>query len=236
MIRLRRVLIPGEENPHNLPAGNWVQLSISDTGSGVSESIRSKIFDPFFTTKGAEGAGLGLSVVRGIIDGLRGHIFLTSKEGRGSIFDVYLQEVSVGALARVDLMPVIPKGDGHILLVDDERAILLMMQEMLRFQGYRLTIASDPESALNLFRQSPADFDLIITDQIMPQMTGAQLIQVIHQIRPQLPAIIISGCNEAEVGLPDQPRQWEFLRKPVTMIQICQTIQEQLQSGSLVER
>jgi len=182
-----------EDAPEStMSPGFYARLSVMDTGVGVAPEILDHIFDPFFTTKVAgEGTGLGLSVVHGIVASHGGAITVSSEPGKGSTFTVYLpkllQEQSRDFASGGS---PIPRGHERILFIDDEEELAAMADEMLTDLGYRVTSKTKAREALALFRLDPSRFDLIITDQTMPEMTGVDLAKEILAIRADMPIII----------------------------------------------
>ena len=183
--------------PH-LGEGPHLKLSVHDTGCGMESSILERIFDPFFTTREkGSGTGLGLSTVHGIVTELGGAVIVSSTPGKGSTFDVYLPRCEPDIHDTSHPGTDIPRGDGEtILFVDDEVAILHVGKTMLEQLGYEVSTASSGTEALKLFTSDPTRYDLVITDQYMPNMTGTQLVSEILQSRPELPVILISGYSE----------------------------------------
>ncbi|MBI1840414.1 MAG: response regulator [Verrucomicrobia bacterium] len=216
-------LVPAAETAETgvqtLPEGPLARLTISDTGPGIPPEVQDRVFEPFFTTKRpGHGTGLGLSVVHGIVQAHGGSILLRPRAGRGAIFDVYLPAVATpGANAPSQTDPNNPaSGTERILLVDDEPALLRVGESLLRRLGYRVTACEDPQKALSLFRKSAEEFDLVITDQSMPGLTGVEFAQRISKERPGMPIILCTGHG---AGLDyDRVRQHglnEVLEKPV---------------------
>ena len=177
--------------------GNYVQLSIADTGGGISPEILGKIFDPYFTTKETgKGTGMGLSIVHGIVKSYGGFITCHSRIGQGTVF-----HISLPAMEK-EIMPVIPKpietttaSNERILFIDDESMLAEMAQRMLSRIGYTVTVRTSSLEALNTFENHPDSFDLVITDQTMPGMTGIDLARRMLQIRPHLPIILCTGYS-----------------------------------------
>jgi two-component system cell cycle sensor histidine kinase/response regulator CckA len=205
--------------PLGITPGDYVMIEIKDDGPGISDKIKHKIFDPFFTTKGVgEGTGLGLSVVHGIIQKHDGRIFVESNEGKGTCFSVVLpqiehQDIQMDVEQIVDL----PEGTEKILLVDDEKVLLKILDRILSNLGYDVQSYDNSQKALDAFLQEANHFDLIITDQIMPDITGTQLIKRIRPVNPTIPIILFTGFNEAElekVG-PDQLGYNRIVKKPL---------------------
>ena len=174
-------------------------LSVKDTGSGMDEEIKKRIFEPFFTTKPVgEGTGLGLSVVYGIVKNHKGGITVYSEPGKGSVFKVYLPRVDPGvSVAPETPKPIpIPRGNERILVVDDEEFIVNSVRNMLQHLGYKVTALMDSQEALKLFSEKPSQFDLVMTDQTMPFMTGEDLGKEFMRIRPDIPIILCTGYSD----------------------------------------
>jgi signal transduction histidine kinase/ActR/RegA family two-component response regulator len=181
----------------DMQPGDYLVLSVKDTGAGMEEEVRKRVFEPFFTTKPVgEGTGLGLSVVYGIVKSHRGRITVYSEPGRGSIFRVYLPKAETRVLEKAEAPKPIPKGKERILFVDDEEIIVKSVQNMLEHLGYNVTAAMDSEEALKLFSGKPSEFDLVMTDQTMPAMTGEDLGKELMRIRPDIPVILCTGYSD----------------------------------------
>ncbi|MGK5092141.1 response regulator [Deltaproteobacteria bacterium TL4] len=215
--------------------GRYVHLKIRDTGKGMSPEEKECIFDPFFTTKGLggteigasrEGTGLGLSMVYNIIHNHRGAISVESEQGKGSTFHLYLPATAEGITIPVREEPVaeekpvlIEAVNGlRILIAEDEVEIGEYYQEALTHQGHQVTLCNNGEEALQLFKQDPDKFDLVLTDQAMPKMTGVQLSAELHQLQPELPIILATGYSAvvAEENFRDYGIL-KFFTKPVDM-------------------
>ena len=185
---------------HNLQAGEYVKLSVSDTGDGIAQDIQDKIFEPYFTTKsGKEGTGLGLSTVHGIINDCDGHIHYESQPGQGTVFTIYLPK-AVSKIQQSEIRQALPKGNEHILIVDDEPAIANLEQLLLERLGYRVTALTDSRKALDMFKASPDAFDLLLTDMTMPGLTGNRLATAVKDIRPDFPVILCTGFSKKVSG------------------------------------
>ena len=180
-----------------LAPGEYVRLSVGDTGPGIEEAVINRIFDPFFTTKKVgEGTGLGLSVVYGIVKTYSGDVTVESEIGKGTVFQVYLP-VTTNMLEKEEIeMGPLPMGTEHILLVDDEKELVEVGEKMLNSLGYAVSRGSNADEALDLFRKDPLRYDLLITDMTMPGMTGLALAAEIRAIRPSLPIALCTGCSE----------------------------------------
>jgi signal transduction histidine kinase/CheY-like chemotaxis protein len=211
--------------------GPYARLSIRDTGEGISPDIIDHIFDPFFTTKAVgEGTGLGLSMVHGIVASHGGAITVSSQPNQGSTFTVYLPIGDGGhPQNHANVADSIPKGYEKILFVDDEEILAEMGQEILADLGYQVVSRTSSRETLAVLRLDPTRFDLIITDQTMPEMTGVELAKEIRTIRPDMPIIICTGfshmVNEEsarEAGIN------AFVMKPLTKREIAKAIREVL--------
>ncbi|HEU0202703.1 MAG TPA: PAS domain-containing protein [Burkholderiaceae bacterium] len=177
-----------------LPAGNYVRLTVADTGSGIPPHVIERIFDPFFTTKQVGvGTGLGLSLVHGIVTDLDGGIDVESRPGAGATFTVYLPwQGSVAAPQQEDEPPVPGSGE-TILIVDDETALVRLGEEMMAELGYEPVGFASSLDALANFQAEPHRFDAVLSDEAMPGMTGSELAQEIRKIRPDIPIVLMSG-------------------------------------------
>ncbi len=180
-----------------LSPGAYIRLIVRDTGEGMAADIADRVFEPFFTTKKTgEGTGMGLAVVHGIVKSHGGTITVHSEPGRGSLFRVYLPllEAEASETGPASRQPV-PKGSEHILFVDDEKAIADIGKRMLERLGYVVTCRTSSPEALQVFRADPHRFQLVITDQTMPKMTGVDLAKELLEIRPDIPIIICTGFS-----------------------------------------
>lgn len=212
---------PEEAGGLGLESGEFFTLTVRDTGAGIPPEVRERIFEPFFTTKEVgKGTGMGLAVAHGIIRSHNGTISVESKVGEGAAFKVYLpcygraREVGNAQDAKEDQVG----GMGRVLLVDDEPQLLDVGARMLTVLGYQVEVAEDPEKALTLFMADPDAFDILITDQSMPGMTGAVLGEAILAIRPDLPILISTGFSD--FMSPQRARKLGFagfLQKPLVI-------------------
>ncbi len=183
--------------PHVSP-GRFVQLSIGDTGPGIAPEIREKIFDPYFTTKEVgKGTGMGLAIIHGLVKSYKGFTTCHSGVGEGAVFQVFLPVIEDPAVLEVETVPLdlSQLGNERILFIDDEEILAEMGQIVLERLGYRVTVRRSSLEALNTFQNHPEQFDLIITDQTMPGMTGSDLARRILQIRPGMPIILCTGYS-----------------------------------------
>ncbi|HAJ26594.1 MAG TPA: hypothetical protein DCG53_05010 [Syntrophus sp. (in: bacteria)] len=198
-IRLDHEKIGPENMPHplNLSTGDYVKLSVRDSGHGIDAANIGRVFDPFFTTKGpGEGTGLGLSVVYGIVRDHKGVIDIASESGKGTTVSVYLPLIITGEVEQQQATEQIVGGSERILLVDDEAAIVEVVESMLSSLGYHVTARRSSVETLELFRTRPSDFDLVITDMTMPNMRGDDLAGEMLKIRGDIPIILCTGFSE----------------------------------------
>ncbi|WNM59092.1 hybrid sensor histidine kinase/response regulator [Candidatus Nitrospira allomarina] len=179
-----------------LHIGPHVRLTVKDTGLGMTPEVLERLFDPFFTTKPiGEGSGMGMAVVHGIITGHKGAIVVDSIVNKGTTIDVYLPTVPTQALEPVYDQKAIPTGKESVLFVDDEETIVRLGKELLTQLGYTVEVHTSSIEALRTFRQDPHRFDLVITDQTMPGLTGEALSRELLRIRPDLPIILCTGFS-----------------------------------------
>ena len=183
---------------HDMKAGDYIDLRLSDTGMGMAENIIPQVFDPYFTTKEkGTGTGLGLSVVHGIVNALGGTITVSSEAGKGSTFRVLLPCLASGEAGQEQTIQTpVPGGTERILAIDDDPPVADMIKQMLTQLGYRVTARSSSLEALALFRSGPDGFDLVLTDMMMPQMTGTNLAGEIKRLRPDIPVVLCTGYSE----------------------------------------
>ncbi len=177
--------------------GDYVELTIADTGSGIDPDIIEKIFDPYFTTKGSgKGTGMGLAIIHGILKESGGTITVESRKGEGTAFHVYFPLVTPIVDQNVAAVPPLEMGGERILFIDDDELIAEMGKNMLETLGYHATVHISSTEALKVFENAPGDFDLVITDQTMPGMTGADLARQMIKIRPDIPIILCTGYSD----------------------------------------
>ena len=179
--------------------GNFVEISVKDSGEGIDTALITRIFDPFFSTKErTKGTGMGLSIVHGIVHELRGHILVESNLGHGTTFRILFPKATGG------IQPV--KNTGHhqrqsigtprIMVVDDNESQAHLIQEILKSSAYEVMVFNDSVEAIDYFTEQPHTIDLIVTDQIMPKMRGTELAEKALQISPNLPIIMCTAYSE----------------------------------------
>ena len=214
--------------PDMLP-GEYIRISIEDTGIGMTTDIQKRAFDPFFTTKGlGEGTGMGLATVHGIVTGLSGFVSLYSEPNQGTAIYVFIPIIPKPAV--VEGRPAnepLHGGTERILFVDDEQVLIDLAKEALSHYGYHVTAFSDSTIALAHFLQHPDKYDLVVTDMTMPKMTGDELTQKIHLKRPDIPAIMCTGFSE---DMDEQNAESlgidAFLYKPIIFTKLLGTIRK----------
>jgi PAS domain S-box-containing protein len=197
----------------------YIQMSVSDTGTGMSKDIMELVFEPFFTTKPVDkGTGLGLATAHGVIAGHGGALRIKSTVGVGTQFDLFFPVV---VTEEIELSgedtPEFIEGSGHILLVEDQLEVQKMTIKMLERLGYEVDAVDDGAQALEVLREIPDQFDLVITDQNMPKVTGLELVEGIYEEQPDLPFIMLSGYSEEKLQrlIKEHPAIKATLRKPV---------------------
>ena len=207
------------------PSGQYAKLRVQDTGSGMSPDTLKRIFDPFYTTKEVgKGTGMGLSVVHGIIETHGGFVVVESTLGKGSTFDVYFPMFEAIKVEEVTINTDLPKGTERILFLDDEDMLAQLGSTILSKQGYQVTTETSSIKALKTFKENSEQFDLVITDQTMPDLCGKDLIKELLTIKPDLPTILCTGysskINKAEAK---QLGIKAFCLKPLDLSQLVQT-------------
>ena len=234
-VSLDSILVGAMENgaASQLPPGSYLRLVVSDTGPGMEPAVRERIFEPYFTTKEpGEGTGLGLAVVHGIVSRLKGVIEVNSTPGKGSSFLVYLPRLDPPKNQQTVQAAPLPLGQERILYVEDERQVAEVGRRLLSHLGYQVTAVNSSIEAREMFQSRPQDFDLVITDLTMPQMTGVELAADLVKVRPDLPIILCSGFNESVS--PEAARKLnirEFLMKPAKLSDFAKAIRRALDSG-----
>ena len=217
-----------------LQAGAYIEMTVSDTGTGIAEENMGAVFEPYFTTKPlGEGTGMGLAMVYGIVESYSGSITVASDISRGTTFSIYLPVIEQGVKTGHYESEMLPKGSETILIVDDEAPIAKMGQRMLEDLGYSVTAMTSSTGALAHFRANPASFDLVITDMTMPNLTGDSLAAELMAIRPDIPVILctgyskkISGDPVADIGIK------AFAYKPVIKADLARTVRKVLDGAT----
>ena len=219
------VELPADADLPRLKPGRYLRLSLSDTGCGMDAATQARIFEPFFTTKETgKGTGLGLAIVHGIVSDHGGAIEVTSAPGRGSTFTVWLPRAEAGAGAEFGEEPAVALGRGEtVLFVDDEPTLVELGEAMLAALGFQPVGVAGGQQALAAFRAAPQRFDLVITDQVMADMSGLELAAAIRRLRSDVPIVLTSGRGDAR--LTEQVRQHgiqEILKKPLLSLELSE--------------
>jgi CheY-like chemotaxis protein len=212
--------------------GNYVMLAISDTGCGMDQETRGQVFEPFFTTKDVhKGTGLGLATVYGIVKQSNGYIWVYSEAGVGTTFKIYLPPVAEHAPSPVakNSKSEIKHGKETILLVEDEEMIRNLTRQILEMQGYTVITAVDGSKGLSAYEHHTETIELLLTDVVMPGMSGPEMAQRIESIRPGTKVIYMSGYTDDTMlshGILSEDT--DFLQKPFTPLTLCAKIREVL--------
>ncbi len=222
------------EDPEVKP-GAYLELAVKDTGNGMTPDVVKRVFEPFFTTRGiGEGTGMGLAVVYGIVKGLGGTITVESEPRVGSTFRVLLPKAGAGPESEAPLPRRIPGGTERVLFVDDEDLLVELAHDLLESLGYRVTAVTDSIRALKIFSSDPSSFDLVITDQIMPGLTGLNLAKHVLGIRGDIPVILCTG-HSATVS-PEIAKEAgirAFITKPLSKEDLAEAIRSVLDVGTV---
>jgi CheY-like chemotaxis protein len=218
----------------SLVPGEYVRLTVADTGAGIPAEVMERIFDPFFTTKSVgEGTGLGLSLVHGIVADLGGAIDVSSTVGEGTRFEIWLPVAGEASAASTEPAGDLPYGNGEaVMIVDDEQQLVELAEEVVARLGYEPVGFVSSADALQAFRAEPQRFNAVITDEMMPEVAGTELARQIRALRPSIPILLMSGRAEqtvvdraATVGIN------EVLRKPLHRREIADALARALGGG-----
>jgi CheY-like chemotaxis protein len=226
-------LDPAHAEALGVAPGPYVRLVVTDSGEGMGPEVLSRIFDPFFSTKGEAGTGLGLATVFGVVRQSGGAISVYSEPGRGTTFKVYFPRTTEGVQPSVPAPPPTTlQGSETVLVVDDSEQVRTLVREILRRQGYQVIVASSPGEALLVAEQHPAEINLLLTDVVMPKMTGRELAERLMKMRPATKVLYMSGYTENTVihgGTLDPGIA--FLPKPITPAALLLKVRETIGSG-----
>jgi len=223
---------------HKQVQGDWIELAVSDDGSGMEEQVLERIFEPFFTTKEVgQGTGMGMSVLHAIMDSHQGHVFIDTRKNQGTSFSLLFpphteQPSDSSQTARESDAPFSSQGSGqHILVVDDEPALAEFIRDLLNKHGYDCSCITHSPEALRHLQQHP-ELDLLITDQTMPDMTGLEMISRIRHHNPRLPVILTSGYSEAINRDSAQQLDIHFLDKPISARLLLERVAHTLEAAT----
>ncbi len=212
-----------------VPPGRYVTLRVRDTGSGMSQETIERIFEPFFTTRQVgQGTGLGLAVVHGIMQTHQGGIDVQSAPGQGSVFTLYFPATSAEPVAAVEAEPVpVVEGHGkHVMYVDDDQALVFLVNRVLTRKGFKVTVFTDPLEAKEALQEQPGVYDLLVTDYNMPGYSGVDLLRDAKTIRPDLPVALASGYVTPEIEQRAlQEGASALIYKPNDVNELCETVQ-----------
>ena len=231
-ISLKEIHLRQEDLPHawEVQAGDFVRLSVIDTGVGFGKELKERIFDPYFTTKEpGKGTGMGLSIVHGIVQDMDGFITVQSEVGTGTTVEVFFPVKEPLDLVEHTFAGTLPLGQEKILFVDDEKMLADLAERMLEKLGYQVTVCTDSVEALHIFEEKPDEFDLVITDQTMPVMDGAGLSIKMLQIRPNIPIVLCTGYSSvmSEKKAKDLGVK-ELVQKPLRTKELARIIRKVL--------
>jgi signal transduction histidine kinase/ActR/RegA family two-component response regulator len=213
---------------HGLALGPAVRVVVEDNGPGMTPEVLERAFEPFFTTKAVGlGSGLGLSIVHGIVTKHGGIVLASSRPGAGARFEICLPARPTKAVPAVVKESVAPSSDRklRVLCVDDEPAVLRVLAQVLERAGHQVTTVASPHQALRALEARATEFDVVITDQTMPQLTGIELAAQVYEIRRDMPVILLSGYAEAEWLKAATPNVRSFVRKPFDPRELAKAVE-----------
>jgi len=218
-----------------LHSAEYVRMRIQDTGVGMDALTRASVFEPFFSTRDKnEGSGLGLSVANGIITNFGGEILVDSELGEGTVFSVFLPlaDIQTQKQQTTDRSKPLSKGGELVLYIDDDEVIVELGRDMLESLGYEVAISVSSEKALEMFKNDPEDFDLIITDQSMPVLTGTQLAKEFRKIRPDIPIVLVTGFSASILNQDLKAAGIDHcISKPVVMNELGEIVLQALRNN-----
>ena len=214
--------------------GSYALISVTDTGHGMDEETKAHIFEPFFTTKEVgKGTGLGLATVYGIVKQSHGFIWVESQPGHGTTFEIFLPSTTAAPTSIAVDAPVARahRRTGTILLVEDEAGVRDLAHEFLKTAGYKVLEAYDGADALDVAARYSGPIDLLLTDMVMPRLSGRELMRALRETRPGVKVVIMSGYSEFSSGGDDGATQFSSLAKPFSMVSLVEKIDEVLQGA-----
>jgi CheY-like chemotaxis protein len=238
IVSTRNVLISEDEAARHAPmtAGSYVLLSVADTGHGMDEATKTHIFEPFFTTKEVgKGTGLGLATVYGVVKQSGGFVWVESTPGNGATFDVYLPQCQQEASrTEAEAAPaVIPRGSETILVVEDEESVRAITCEFLTSSGYTVLEAANGVEALEVAARHQGRIHLVLSDMVMPKMSGTVLAERLKMILPKTVVILISGYAEySNASWDSGAKPAAVLQKPLTRASLVEKVKEALEGSA----
>ena len=214
----------------DLKPGPYLTLTVSDTGCGMDPKVMERIFEPYFTTKEVgEGTGMGLALVHGIVESHGGAVTVDSTPGKGTTFQVFFPIIQTEEVEEAGTVEPLPTGRERVLFVDDEKVLVDIGKQILERLGYEVVARTSSIEALEAFKAQPHRFDLVITDQTMPNMTGEDLAKALMRIRPDIPVILCTGYSH--MISEDKAKAMgirAFIMKPILRHDIAYTIRRVL--------
>ncbi len=224
--------------PVELKPGNYVKLTVKDTGQGIDPGVMNRIFEPYFTTKEpGHGTGLGLAMVHSIVEGCGGAITVLSEMGRGTTFYLYFPQLEMDLVSEEPIPGSLPRGSESILFVDDEEGLMQATKQRLERLGYSVTGTTSALEALDLFRRAPQHYDLVITDFTMPHLSGADLAEAVLRIRTDIPVVLCTGFSDRidrrkarELGIDD------LVIKPLDVQTIAEVVRNAINRHGTVSK
>jgi two-component system cell cycle sensor histidine kinase/response regulator CckA len=229
-IETEKLTVPaGQSEPSELAPGSYAVVSVTDSGSGMSENVQAHLFEPFFTTKEpGKGTGLGLALVYGIVRQASGNITVESTPGQGTKMTIYLP--SAERITNADIAQAIPiraplSGKEVVLLVEDEESVRELLTGVLQSLGYQVIVASEGEEALRKFTEHPGRIDAVVTDLVMPGMRGTHLIRKLRDLDPNIPVVLMSGYSGQDNEL-NGIRDLVVLNKPFSPLVLASMLRD----------
>jgi len=215
-------------------SGDYVMLAVTDTGCGMDKQTQDRIFEPFFTTKEhGKGSGLGLSTTYGIVKQSGGTIMVYSEPGHGTVFKVYLPR-ALGAVDETEHEErplTVSSGSETILLVEDEEMVRALAVQVLSNVGYRVVDAANGQEAIGVAASHQGTIDLLLTDAVMPEMSGIELVDRLQRIRPEMSVLMMSGYSREAMSGGVLSQAITLLQKPFTPVDLCRKVREVLDSA-----
>jgi CheY-like chemotaxis protein len=228
MVHVDAVFAAGELTP-----GRHALLEVADTGVGMDRATLRRIFEPFFTTKEYGGTGLGLATVYGIVKQMAGAIRVETEVGQGTVFRLYFPETHEREVEKVEPFGgEVPHGHENILIVEDDDVVLTFLRRALERHGYRVLVAEHPKAGLALAKAYPDRIHLVITDVVLPGMTGLEFVREFAAIQPAVPTLYISGYADAVLAREGtRPKASHFLQKPFSAAELLKRVRQILTAG-----
>jgi CheY-like chemotaxis protein len=235
-IKLEKICLDGSSGDRywRLSDGEYVRLTLSDTGSGIEPDLLDRIFEPYFTTKPVDrGLGMGLAVVHGIVENCNGAVKIKSQVGEGTTVEILFPIIETELAPDSKPIETLPGGTERVLIVDDEASLVKLSEKILTKLGYHVVGRTNSIEALDLFKKEPNNFDLVITDMAMPQLRGDRLITELRKIRSDIPIVLCTGYSDRidqdsakTMGIN------ALLNKPVEKKNLAKTVRKMLDGSA----